>query len=658
MRRKYFGDTNPLGHTMTILFDTIFCDVQIVAIAENVPSNSTIEFDFLLSFELMKYIYEQRILDSWTINVPTTYLRVASQTDVDQLATRITGAIQQHIGETRTDEIGRMSFRLQPLLAIHLDPDWGNDPIYCYLLGGIGIVLLLVGCINFIVLTLGNFDARTREVGIRKALGAKRSAVIRQYLTEALVISVFATALGVGLAELLLTEFNEIAGRSLTLSLFGNPALLVALAVIALLTGLIAGWYPAWRLARLSSSDNLRRGSKSGTGQLRFSYILMLGQFAVAVFLIIGTSVMMQQNRFMQQRSLGYNQEQILTVEVNCGDSQAVDLLKRFRDRLSNQPTILGVTGYAFGFGDPWIRIYKSDDGTTFSYGDDLTAKSIDDYNAEVFYTNFVDENYLTVFDIPLIEGRDFSGEHPTDSANAVVINRSAMRLFGWDHAAGKALPYGLRDRHIIGVVDDFHFYPMHRSIEPLVINFTRAHWLTRINEIAIRINGDDLPATLSLIEETWNDVSKGLPFSHNFVDQRVAAQYEAEQNATKMAMYASILAIAVACLGLFGVTSMVVARRRKEIAVRKVFGGTIAGLISYVSQGILRYVLIGSVLAIPGAYVLMNRWLETFAYRINLGFGVIATACLLAIGLAIVTIFYQVARAALTNPVEVLHNE
>jgi len=269
-----------------------------------------------------------------------------------------------------------------------------------------------------------------------------------------------------------------------------------------------------------------------------------------------------------------------------------------------------------------------------------------------------VDYDYLPTLGVKIVEGRNFSREFPSDAAGSVLINQAAMKAFGWEHAVGQQLPFGFDDMTVIGLMDDFHFYPVHRKIEPLILSLPGTGWLSSIGEIAVRVNSEDIQGTMSLLQETWKQTADGLPFSYAFLDDEVAEQYAAERRWERIVRYAAGFSLAVACLGLFGVASLAVARRRKEIGIRKVVGATVSNIVTLFLKEFSFLVLISALIASPIAYLVMSRWLESFAYRTDMTLTLFILAGLVALIVALLTVGYQAIKAALADPVETLRYE
>jgi putative ABC transport system permease protein len=664
--RKYFGDADPMGQHVTVQLDQTVAEFTVAGVTQPPPDNSSMDFDFLVSFEQTKHIYPDGILDDWDNGSPQTFVQLEPGTNVEAFFARLTRHIAQLTAGIRLNNDDKLSHRLQPLTDIHLNPAYEgvigptSDPMYSYILSGIALAILLIACINFTTLTVGRAAGRAREVGVRKAVGADRRQLMRQFWTEALLLSLGAALIGAVLSELMLPVFNHLAHKQLTLALWSNRILVLALLGLALVTATVAGAYPALYQSNLSTVASLKGAAKvsSKNGLVR---TLVAVQFIVSVFLIIATLTMSKQMSFIAGRDLGFDRRWVVTIPVDATGDRSATILDRFRGELSDRPEILSVTGYSFPLGSYWLRVYPSEGpGLCVTFGEEINeSPSSGARDARSFYyTNFVGYDYLSTLNIRLVEGRNFSPEFPSDASGSVLINQAAAEAFGWEDAVGRQLPFGFEEKKVIGVVDDFHYYPVYRQIEPLVLNLSRTGWLSSIGEIAVRIKSQDVAGTIALLQETFRQTADGLPFSHAFLDDQVAEQYAAEKRWEHIVKYASAFSLLVACLGLFGVASLAVARRQKEIGIRKVVGATVSNIVTLVLKEFTFLVAISAAIASPIAYLVMNRWLESFAYRTDITLTVFILAGLTALSIAVLTVSYQAVRAALANPVETLRYE
>jgi putative ABC transport system permease protein len=458
----------------------------------------------------------------------------------------------------------------------------------------------------------------------------------------------------------MLPVFCELSHKKLVLDPWSNWILIPALSLLAALSGAVAGAYPAIYQSKFPAATSLK-GSFGVSGKNGLVRALVAVQFIVSVFLMIATLTMSRQMSFIAGRDLGYDRRWVVTIPVDASGEGAATILDRFRGELSGRSEIIGVTGYSFPLGSYWLRVYTGEGpGLCVNFGENISQSpgSREPETRPFYYTNFVDYDYLSTLNINLVEGRDFSREFPSDVSGSILINQAAAEAFGWENALGLQLPFGFEEKKVIGVVEDFHFYPVQRQIEPLVLNLSGTGWLSSIGEIAVRVSSEDMQGALSLLQETWKQTAGGLPFSYAFLDDEVAEQYAAERRWERIVLYAAGFSLAVACLGLFGVASLAVVRRRKEIGIRKVVGATVSNIVTLFLKEFSFLVLISALIASPIAFLVMSRWLESFAYRTDITLTVFILAGLVALIVAVLTVSYQAIRAALTNPVETLRYE
>jgi putative ABC transport system permease protein len=664
--RKYFGDADPVGQQMTIQLDETEAEFTVAGLVQSPPDNSSIDFDFLIPFEQTKNIYPEGVMENWDNSSPYTFVQLKPGTGVAAFSDRLNRNVARLTEGIKLSKDDKLSHQLQPLTDIHLNPAYegvdepASDPMYSFILCAIALAILLIACINFTTLTVGRAAGRIREVGVRKAVGADRRELMKQFWTESLLISLAAVLLAVVLSELMLPVFCDLSGKKLTLDLWSNWILIPALSLLVILSGAIAGAYPALYQSRFPAAVSLKRSPvvSSKTGLVR---ALVALQFVFSVFLIIATLTMSKQMSFITGRDLGYDRQWVVTIPVDAPGEKAATVLERFRGQLSGRPEILNISGYSYPLGSYWLRFYTGESQEVcVNFGENINQSpgNGESDTQPFYYTNFVDYDYLSTLNIDIIEGRNFSREYPSDATGSVLVNRAAVKAFGWEDAVGRQLPFGFKERKVIGVIDDFHFYPVHRQIEPLVLSFSGTGWLTSIGEIAVKIDSRDVTGTMTLLEETWKETSEGLPFSYTFLDDQVAKQYATEKRWERIVGYASLLSLLVACLGLFGVASLAVARREKEIGIRKVVGATVSHITILFLKEFALLVVLASLIASPVAYLVMNRWLENFAYRTDMGAFVFILATAVALAIAMITVIYQVIGAALANPVESLKYE
>jgi putative ABC transport system permease protein len=665
MANKYFGDDDPIGKLLTIQLGETSLDFNISAVIEEAPANSSIQYNMLISMENLKYSVSEEYLDTWDIIIFSTYIQTHPGTDIVALEDKISN----HVSSIFTKNGGdyALSYGLQPLEDIHLNTVYdgemvaSSDPLYSYILSAIAFAVLLIACINFMTLSIGRSSGRAREVGLRKVLGAQRKQLMTQFWGESFIMSIAALAIGFVLAELFLPTFNEIAQKQLSLDIFSNAIVLPALIGLILITAFMAGIYPAILLSNLLPTGIFQKDFKFG-GKNRLVQGMVILQFAISIFLIICTLVISSQLNYVNHAKLGYNKNHVVTFTSGTEGEDAASLLDRFRTELSSNDRIIDVTGYSFSLGQAWLyTCFDKEGGQNVLFGEDVTQpgySSMADPVETYFYVNWVDEGYINTMGMNLIEGRNFSNDHPTDRTDAIIINQKAAKKFGMDNPIGEKLPHGFRTATIIGVVEDFHFYPLHREIDPLVLHMPGTANINSIFNIAVKIKSDDITGTLTMLENTWTNVSDGKPFEYNFLDETIARVYANELNWKKIVQYSSILAVLITCMGLFGLTSLMVSKRTKEVGIRRVLGASASRIVMMFSNDFAKLILISILISWPLAYYIMSQWLNNFAYRTGIGPLLFVLTGLMILVISFITVSIQAVKAALTDPVAALRHE
>ncbi|MCP4631624.1 MAG: FtsX-like permease family protein [candidate division Zixibacteria bacterium] len=661
MAHKYFGDENPIGKALSINMGETALDFSVSGIIEKAPSNSSIQYNMLISTEMLKHSVPERLLHTWHIILFSTFIQLEVGTDIASFETQLTDLV------AAIDPELDVSYKLQPLTNIHLNPKYAgesvnsNNPRNAIMLSAIALAVLIIACINFMTLAVGRSSSRFREVGLRKVLGAHRRQVMMQFWGEALFLCIFSLIIGIALAEAFLPYFNNLADKELIIGLLSNPFLLPALICLTVITAFLAGIYPSLLLSKLIPAEILRGAHKFGSKNRLIQGMIIL-QFAISVFLIICMFIISSQIDFISGAKLGYNKSAVITFPTETTGEEASQLLTRLRNELADENNIIDISGYSYSIGASWLYLNISEEhGNIVLIGEDITGPGYA-YNSSqpdnYFYINWIDEHYIPTMGIEVIEGRNFSEEHTSDVNNAVIINQTAAEIWGLENPIGQKLPQGFKKATIIGVVDDFHFYPLHRKIEPLVFHMPNHDHLSSIFNIAVRISGHDIPGTISFIENKWNKASGGKPLTFEFLDESVAQQYSAEQQWKSIVQYSSLLSFFIACLGLFGLTSLAVAKRTREVGIRKVLGASITRIVMMFSGDFVKLVLIANLISWPVAYYLMKIWLEKFEYHVNINFGLFLISAVITICLAILTIAFEAIRAALANPTQSLRHE
>ena len=626
--KKYFEEEDPLGKILN--FDNNI-DLTVTGVVKNVSANSSIQFDFLAPVRLAG---EQR-LNSWWIE-STSYVLLSANTDPEQLHTKISGTVMKY--DKRMNK--KSDVDLQPLKKIHLYAVSGTDPVvYVYIFSAVAVIVLLIACINFMNLSTARSSVRSQEVGMRKVVGAARFDLIKQFLGESLLLSFIALVFAVVLVYLFLPGFNNLASKELSLNLINDFSILAGLILIALITGALAGSYPAIYLSSFLPA-NVLRGSRGtgGFGSNAFRKILVVAQFTAAIILIISTITVYRQINFIKTKDLGFEREHIISIPINNEIRRQYDAIKA--EILKNE-NIVNVTAannrpLAVGNINP-------------VYWEGRTSA---DYVTFNFVT--IDYDYFETFGMKMAEGRSFSRQHATDPNN-YIINETALNVTGLKEPLGKMLSLWTREGKILGVVKDFHAASLHDEIRPIVFLLTR-NWPH--NYVFAKFKAENISSTVDFISTTVRKFAPNFPFEYTFLEDYFNQQYQDDDRIGNIFKYFTFLAIFISCLGLFGLAAFMAERRAREIAIRKVMGATITKLIGILSKEFVILITSSAVLAWPVSYYISNKLLQSYAYRTDTGLIYFAGAGILALILGLVTVSYQAIKAASANPIDSIRNE
>jgi putative ABC transport system permease protein len=644
MARKYFGVENPLGKILKLNMER---DYLVTGVIQNVPKNSHLHFDFLASFQSLESILGEA-LQSWTYNPFFSYLLLPRDYAYRELDQKIAPLFEKNIGEQLQSLGWRLRPMLQPLTDVHLHP-LGNehgapgDKRYVYIFSAIALFILVIACINFMNLATARSEMRAREVGMRKVLGSQQRQLVLQFIGESVFMALLATLIAAVLIELLLPAFNAIANRELAIDYRHNWPFVAGLLALTLFVGVIAGSYPAFFLSAIKPVEVFKSRAATGWRSFLSRQALVVFQFGISIILMIGTAVVYSQLDYMRNNKLGYDQEQVVVVPIK--DSGLLAQRQIFKQALLQNAAISHVT-YTSRY--PGIGTF----GTVAQRPDRPDVQVTD---MKVLLT---DVDYIETLNITLLAGRSFSEEMDTGAARAVILNQTAARALSWSapaEAVGKIInALGNRSGIVIGVVKDFNFQTQHMRMQPLLLTPAPDRYAYAM----MRIAAHDIGGTLEQIESAWAAFAPAWPFDYLFLDQNFDKQYRAEQRLGKIFGAFGGIAIFIACLGLFGLASFTAGRRTREIGIRKVLGATAPGVVQLLSREFVKLVLVANVIAWPVAYVVMNKWLQDFAYRIEMSWTVFAFAGGMALLIALLTVSTQAIKAALANPVEALRYE
>jgi len=648
--RKYFGDGDPIGQI--IQYEKQF-SLKVTGVTDNVPQNSHFKFDFLVPMEFQMNIWESRTGQDgrekkWFWTGAWTYILLSDSPAAEKLTSQLPAFVSKYF----PDRIkAGVELGLQPLRDIHLHSRLDNEIaangniLYVYIFSVIAALILFIAAINFVNLTTAKSAARAKEVGVRKVVGANKSQLIRQLIGEAVMASTLAMILALGLVELCLPAFNHLTGRELQIRFFENWLGILPILAVALLVGLLSGIYPAFLLARFSPTEIIKRSLNPASGAERFRKILVVAQFAVSTILIIGIGIIYQQLQFLHKKNLGFNKDQVLFVKARPEVNGQFDA---FREELLRHAGIRGIASVSNVPGEG-----------VFAYRFIPEGGSAD--QPAMLPLLLVDYDFLETMSIAVAEGRGLSRTSPSDPAEGFLLNEKAVEQLGWQaNAIGKKMSLFApgtneiaKSGYVIGVIKDYHFESLHHEVKPLVMTYH--NWPSYY---AIKLAVGNLADDLAVLESTWRQFSPEWPIEYFFLDGKLEQLYNSEQKLAQVVNYFAVLAIVIAGLGLFGLSTFAAERRTKEIGIRKVLGATVTGVAGLLSKDFIKLVLLANLTATPIAWYVMSRWLQDFAYRIEINWWVFALASGLTLAIALITVSARAIRAALANPVESLRHE
>ena len=655
MAQKYFGDDDPLGKILKFTsgrlsnyFDFGSHLFTITGVIENVPANSTYQYDFIASLQSLPGILENQRVRFENSRGFNTFVSVKQGAQVGLIETRLNAVLKDEImknmGESSLTIPGKeiVLFKdvggkiiLQRLTEIHLDNKTRVNVLYIF--SAVALLIILIACINYMNLSTARFSRRFREVGLKKAVGAQRSQLIKQFLGESVFMSFSALLVSLFLVKLFLPLFSDITGRQLAAESINEWKLFAGLVMITLFVGIISGSYPALFLSSFKPSEILsgRKIFKRSKFSLRKGLVVV--QFTMTVFLIIGTITISRQLNFILNEDIGFKKENVLVLSINDKSLRSkVDALK---SELANHRGISSITS---SFTLPMDGLY---------FPRKAYLENNKDREFELALLS-IDENFFNTFGIKLLQGNNFSGQF--QRRKEFVISELTAKRLGLGNPVGSMLTFDGYQGRIIGIVKDFFVYPKRYEHHPAV--FYVHPGMHR--EISLKIIPEETESVLAHIRNVWSKFSPDRPVEFNFFEDVIDREYRTENRMGLIFRYSTILGIFIACLGLLGLVSFIVEQRTKEIGVRKVLGASVSNIISLVSKEFLILVAFANLLAVPAAYYFINRWLQDFAYSINVGFGIFLAALVISILTAFITISFQAVKAALANPVDSLKNE
>jgi putative ABC transport system permease protein len=650
--KKYFGNEDPMNKV--IKMDNQF-SLKVTGIYKAFPSNAHLHPGMMISFITLKdtAIYgDENLRTNWGSNNFYTYLLMPKDFDPKKMEKQFPAFLDRYIREGDKYKASQWtSLSLQKLTDIHLrshtdvEAEENGDIKRVWIFSAIALFILLIACINYMNLSTARSALRAREIGIRKTVGANRKEIIAQFLSESVMISWVAMILAFVLTWMALPWLNKLSGQALSINILLQSKILIAIFFIPFVVGIMSGIYPALFMSSFKPVRVLKGLVKVGGANISFRKILVTAQFAISIILIISTAVVFKQLNYMQNKSLGFDREHIITMTYNGALNNTYE---SFRNELLSNSSIKKV---ARSSRIPTGRLLDAM-GTKINRGDSLVPA-----NADLKFVS-ADQEFLSTYGVKIVAGRDFSKDFSTDTS-AFLINEAAVQALGLKNnqdAPGKDITYGSRGGKLIGVINDFHFESMHQKIVPLILMVPRNS--NFFGRISVKVAGSNIPSAISHIEKTWKKFLPDTPFEYTFLDENFERLYKSEQKQGTIFTVFACIAIFIASLGLLGLSAFSITQRIKEIGIRKVLGASVSSIVGLFSKDFLKLVIIAAVIAFPVAWYGMNNWLQDFAYRTNISWWIFLIAGIIAASIALFTISVQAIKAALANPVESLRTE
>jgi putative ABC transport system permease protein len=655
--KKYFGNEDPLGKTIKYNHEY---DFKVTGVTQDVPENSHFHYDFLASFITLynaNAVGRKELETNWGSNNYITYLLIPKGMPIEQLKNKVPGFIDKYVAQFYLSNNVKLptialhkltTLHFQKLTDIHLkshlateiEPNGDIDTVY--LLGAVALFLLLIGCINFMNLATARSAKRSKEIGVRKVMGADKGQLVKQFLGESMVTVIIALFFSIIFVELTIRPFSDFMERDLHFNLITNFPLAAIILGITLFVGLAAGIYPAFVLSSFNPVKSLHDNQLfSRKSALRSALVVL--QFVISITLLISMGIVYSQMQFVQNKDLGYNKDHLIILPSS---GKIKDNLDSFKSQLLQNPNIKMVATSRLVPSNMLLnswggRIYQNGKSEPLSFR--LAVQE-------------VDYDFINTYQLKMLAGREFSKQYATDDSAAFIFNESAVKKLGWtnEEAIGKRMNYGGNDGKIVGVVNDFNFESLHNEIVPIIFLITNRG----NNQVTVRISGKDIPETLSFLKQKWADYRLGYPFDYEFLNQKLNSLYRKDQKLGSAFGIFALIAVIIACLGLFGLASYTSEVRTKEIGVRKVLGASVSNIVFLMSREFMWLIIIANIVAWPVAYYAMSKWLGEFAYATGINIWLFISAGALALLIAIITVSYQSIKAAVQNPVKSLRYE
>ncbi len=644
---KYFGEADPIGKTLEINSFGRNFNVQVTGVANDIPSNSHFTFNGLISLQTLG-----DLSNLWSFHMFQSYLLINNTASKAGLEKKFAGFVNKYIINNPAAD-GKQDIFLQPLSSIHLHSQMvgeigtNGSATYVYVFTGIALFILLIACFNFTNLSTARSVSRAKEVGLRKVVGAERRQLIGQFLGETTLLAVIALMLAVIIAAIALPVFNQLSQRELSILDGNNYGLLFLLVALVLFVGLLAGIYPATVLSSFKPVEVLKGKFQKSFKGIAFRKVLVTFQFAISIALVAGTILVFKQLQFLQTKKLGFDKDNVAIITLPRDTDSAK--LQSLKLSLLNDPLVTSVAA-ASSVPSANIPVNLVNDG------------SIDLKKSSSMQMLFADNDFIRTMKMKIVAGRDFTGSYATDKSEGFVLNEEAVKKLGWqnaEQAIGKTFQWVqpnvvLKTGKIIGVVQDFNITPLKSPVQPLVMHYFPG----RFQYLYVRFNGSIGSNALDAVGEKFKALYPNQFFEYSFLDETLNALYASEKKLSKIFGYFSFLAILIACLGILGLSLYSIQQRIKEIGIRKVLGANVMSITSELMKEFFKPVLIAAVIATPVAWYGISKWLEEFAYRIQINWMVFVFSAVIVFTIAILTMSFQAIKAAKTNPVKNLRTE
>lgn len=641
--KKYFGKEDPMGKTL--LLSDGAKPGKVTGLMKDLPENTEMKGNVLFSMSSITKEWAPGIDKQWGNYGADAYLLLKPGTDAAALERKLPDFLKRRVGKEMDDMKMWVTLFLKPIRSVYLHGGRNEENAghvgNVYIFSIVAIFILAIACINFVNLTTARSTERAKEVGIRKVAGAGKFQLVRQFLGESVIISIISFGLSLLLTALLLPMFNTLAGKIISPGVFSNWNHIGYLFLAALGIGLLAGIYPALVLARFRPIVVLKGRFATGTKGILLRKGLVVTQFTISIALIIATMVVYYQTNYMRSRDLGFRKDQMLVIRTEGTQAQTT-----FKEKIRSIPGVKSVSLGSSVPGAGWNGAYSEIENTS---GEMQIA------NLNLI---FVDFDYMDQLEIPMVAGRRFSRDFQTDTTEAIVLNESAVKMFGYSdpkQAVGKRFKQWGREGRIIGVMKDFNYTSLQQEVKPLTMRMSEKGGY---DHLTVNVTAGQIPATIASIEKEWKEMIPNLPFSYTFIDDIFDEQYRDEQRFGKLFLNFAALAIIISCLGLLGLTAYSTMQRTKEIGIRKVMGASVGNILHLLSKEFMWLAGISFLVAAPLAWYFMHKWLQNFAFRISIGWYVFAIAGAAALLIGLFTISFQAVKAAVANPVKSLRTE